>query len=89
MSNTLKKTLCVTVLLGGIIFALLPFSLFQNISLFKIKGDKGKTEKYYVVNEQLAEELIKNSIIYEEKADENFDLIQFWDRLNGDFKIEM
>ncbi len=88
MTNFLKKTLCLSVLIGGIVFALLPFSLFYEYDLFKIKNDNGSIEKYYVIDEKSAEELIKNSNLYEEKEDENFDLIKFLERINGDFKIE-
>lgn len=88
MTNFLKKTLCLSVLIGGIVFALLPFSLFYQCDLFKIKNDYGSIEKYYVIDEKSAENLIKNSNLYEEKADENFDLIKFLERINGDFKIE-
>ena len=88
MTNFLKKTLCITTLLGGMIFALLPFSLFYDFNLFKIKNDGGTIERYYVINEKSAEELIKNSNIYTENEDENFDLIKFLERINGDFKIE-
>lgn len=88
MTNFLKKTVCLSILMGGIVFALLPFSLFFEYDLFKIKNDNGIIEKYYVIDEKSAEELIKNSNLYEEKEDENFDLIKFLERINGDFKIE-
>jgi len=88
MTNFLKKTLCLSTLIGGIIFALLPFSLFYEYDLFKIIDDNGGIEKYYVIDEKGAEELIKNSNLYEENDDEDFDLIKFLERINGDFKIE-
>lgn len=88
MDDALKKVLCVTFLMGGVILSLFPFSSFYSIDLFKIKNDNGKIEKFYVINEESAKEIIKNSILYDETNDENFDLIQFLERINGDFKIE-
>ena len=88
MVNTLKKTLFVAILFGGIIFSLLSFGMFNSINVYKIKSEKGKIEKFYIINQEYAENIIKNSNIYIDKDDENFDIIQFFERLNGDFKIE-
>lgn len=89
MVNTLKKTLFVTILFGGVVFSLLSFGVFNSINVYKIKSEKGKIEKFYIINQEYAENIIKNSNIYVDKDDENFDIIQFFERLNGDFKLKI
>ena len=84
--NTLGKVMLLSVLIFGVISALLSYNIFGQTNLYRIKNSEGKVEKYYIVDEEVAQNIFNEYEMAEEE--ENFDIINFFEKLNGDFKFE-
>ena len=84
--NSILKACIVSILFVGVLSALLSFNLFDSVSLYKLKDIEGQRYKFYVLDKEKATDLIKNYQVEDEE--DNFSIVNFIEKLNGDFKLE-
>ena len=70
----------------GIFSCFLSYNLFFKVTLYRIKDEADKVEKIYVINEEKAQREI--SEYEQESEEEGFNIINFIEKLNGDFTFD-
>lgn len=70
----------------GLISCFLSFNLVFDLNLYRIKNEVGDTEKIYIIDENRASKEMQE--IEESEEEEGFNIINFIERLNGDFKFD-
>ena len=83
--NSILKCFIIGLFLIGTIKSLLLYNFFNSLNLYRARDDNGNTQKFYVIDEVRAKELFNE---FEQDVEEDFDLIRFFERLNGDFRFE-
>ncbi len=84
--NTLGKFMILGFLIIGTLFALLSYNIFKKTNLYRIKNEEGKVEKFYIIDEEMKDNIFDEYEV--ENKEEDFDIINFFEKLNGDFKLE-
>ena len=84
--NSILKCFIIGLFLIGIIMSLLSYNFFNSLNLYRARDDNGNTQKFYVIDEVRAKELFNE--FEQDVEEEDFDLIRFFERLNGDFRFE-
>ena len=79
--ESLLKFFFIGVLFVGILFALISYNLY------KIKNQEGQSQKYFLINEKKAKEILNQYEVDSSVEDNEFDIINFIEKLNGDFNI--
>ena len=85
--ESLLKFFFIGVLFVGILFALISYNFLTNIELYKIKNQEGQSQKYFLINEKKAKEILNQYEVDSSVEDNEFDIINFIEKLNGDFNI--
>ena len=84
--NTLGKFMILGFLIIGTLFALLSYNIFKKTNLYRIKNEEGKVEKFYIIDEEMKDNIFDEYEV--ENKEEDFEIINFFEKLNGDFKLE-
>ena len=84
--NSILKCFIISLFLIGTIMSLLSYNFFNSLNLYRARDDNGNTQKFYVIDEVRAKELFNE--FEQDVEEEDFDLIRFFERLNGDFRFE-
>ena len=84
--NSILKCFIISLFLIGTIMSLLSYNFFYSLNLYRARDDNGNTQKFYVIDEVRAKELFNE--FEQDVEEEDFDLIRFFERLNGDFRFE-
>lgn len=84
--NEILKIVILSILVYGTISILISYNTFFDLNLYKVNDGKGNTEKFYIINEEKAKDIFNNYEIANDE--EEFNIIKFFEKLNGDFKFE-
>ena len=84
--HKILKVFLISILGIGVIANLISYNIFFDLNLYKVKDSEGNSTKFYIVNEEKAQDIFDKYELEEEE--EEFNIFRFFEKLNGDFKFE-
>lgn len=84
--TSLTKICIIGILFLGISSSLLSFHIFDFANFYRLKDNEEQSYKFYIINQEKASDLLNSYEI--ENNEESFSIVNFIEKLNGDFKLD-